>query len=301
MSDINVPRTKDLLNKNNYRLWRQQIRLLLNRIRLNKYINYQILNKIDGSSMSAEQRKKLIQVDDKINTYYEEGTKEDDIINDFKTKEILMNSMENELAVNMDFISSTAYEVFNTIKSINISSDKDRIQELKDSLDNALYDPEGDIPLPIFISNMNIKFKELENLKAGLDFQDKFDYLYNSIPEELASKSNLLCQEKNWEEITQHLINTAQHLRRLKIKKEQVAQRNNTESNLVTSKTNKNYKNIYQKKHKDKPQIRCWNCGKIGHYKEDCYFRNNKRYKEDYKGKGKSHKNNGRRSGMRKQ
>jgi len=57
---------------------------------------------------------------------------------------------------------------------------------------------------------MNLKFKELENLKEKLEYQDKFNYLYSAIPEDLAIKSNILSCEPNWEETTSHLIKVSQ-------------------------------------------------------------------------------------------
>ncbi len=295
MTDENIIKTKDQLDKSNYKLWRQQIRLLLTRLKLNKYINYQILKKVDGSSITEEQKKSSIPVDDTINIYYSPGTKEEDIVNDAKTKEVLMNSINNDLAMNLDFISSTAYDVFNAIKGINISDDKERIQEIKDSLSKARYQTEEDVPISIFISNMNIKFKELENLKAGLDFQEKFDYLYNSIPEDLVIKSNLISQQEDWEKTTQYLITTLQHLKRLKIKKEKTIQEINAEVNYINQRGNRNNRNNYFNKNKRKTSVKCWNCGKIGHYKEECKFKNNKNNNGDYKNKQRRSKNNGRR------
>ena len=49
------------------------------------------------------------------------------------------------MEVNIDFISSTAYEVYKMISSINISNSKDRIQEIKDSLENTKYNPDENI------------------------------------------------------------------------------------------------------------------------------------------------------------
>jgi len=103
----NTPHTKDQLDGSNYRLWRQELFLLLTRLKLNKYINQEIIKKVDGSKLSADERKDLILVGDSVNTYYAKGTKEEDIVNDATTKEVLMYSIESKLATNIDFMSST--------------------------------------------------------------------------------------------------------------------------------------------------------------------------------------------------
>jgi len=46
--------------------------------------------------------------------------------------------------------------------------------------------------LSVFISTMNMLYNELEDLKVKLSQRDKFDYLYNSLPEELVIKLNLI-------------------------------------------------------------------------------------------------------------
>jgi len=141
-----------------------------------------------------------------MNAYYVKGTKNEIIIKNTKIKEILLNSLLNELAENIDIISSTAYKVFKMITRINISSDKERIKEIKESFSNIKYDQF------IFILNINLKFKELKNLKINLNIQDKFDYLYNSTPEKLAIKSNLIDHQTNWKETTEHFVAKTQQL-----------------------------------------------------------------------------------------
>jgi len=304
MSDKEINKTKDELTKDNFKVWKQELHLILKRLGLEKYIYQEVLTKIDGSTLGEEEKDNLILVDDTVNTYFKKGTKKDDITKDTKTKEILLNSIGNDLVENIDFISSTAYEVYNIIKDINLSDDKDRIEEIKDSLSNMKYDTENSTSLSIFISNMNLKFKELENLKAGLEFKEKFDYLYNAIPEELAIKTNLISHQNNWEDTTKHLINTSQQLKRLKEKREKnkkeeteidtnlnVESNNNERNNKIN-----NYKGNYNKKYykknfrNSKKFIKCRNCGKVGHYASECWEKsrqnkNNYNKNKNYKGR----------------
>jgi len=304
MSDKETNKTKDQLTGDNFKVWKQELHLILKRLGLEKYIYQEVLTKVDGSTLGEEEKNNLILVDDTVNTYFKKGTKKDDITKDTKTKEILLNSIGNDLVENIDFISSTAYEVYNMIKSINLSDDKDRIEEIKDSLSKMKYNTEDSTSLSIFISNMNLKFKELENLKAGLEFKEKFDYLYNAIPEKLAIKTNLISHQDNWNDTTKYLINTSQHLKRLKEKREKnkkeeteidtnlnVESNNNERNNKIN-----NYKGNYNKKYykknfrNSKKFIKCRNCGKVGHYASECWEKsrqnkNNYNKNKNYKGR----------------
>jgi len=184
--------TKDLLNKSNFKIWKQQIYLLLKGKNLIDYIYSEKLKKVLEKDLNDDDKNDLQLVDGKTNVYYAKGTKRSTIENDVKAKGYLNNSIENDIAINIDFISSTAFEIYNLIKSMNECSDEDRIDELKKSLDSSKYNIDDDTPLSIFISNMNIKFSELENLKYTVDDKKKFDYLYNALPKELVIESNLI-------------------------------------------------------------------------------------------------------------
>ena len=165
---------------------------------------------------------------------------------------------------------------------------------------------------------MNLKFKELENLKEKLEYQNKFNYLYSAIQEDLAIKSNILSCEPNWEETTLHLIKVSQQLKSIQeiiIKKEE---RTSTSLNVKTkinsnnicgnqnnnNKTRNNYNqnqkgNYYSQNQKrntyydnnnnksrnynnnnqqnklNKNNIKCWNCGRFGHFSDECRFKDN--------------------------
>ena len=157
----------------------------------------------------------MILVDGTSNTYYKSGTKKELIKKDTKAKKLLMNSISNDIAADIDFITSTAYEIYNLIKGLNESDDNDRIEELKNSLDRTRYNESGS--LSMFISNMNMKFTELERLNVTLKDTDKIDYLYNAVSEELATKSGLL-KESTWENATKNIVETYQRLKKLKEK-----------------------------------------------------------------------------------
>ncbi|ORX63851.1 hypothetical protein BCR32DRAFT_251402 [Anaeromyces robustus] len=314
--------TKDLLDGFNFKTWKQQLYLLLKEEDLTQFIYDKKLKKISKDNIAEDDLKKHIPVDGINNLFYEKSVTKDMVKKDAKTKKILMNSIKNDLAVNIDFISSTAYEIYNLIKGINLSDDNDRIEEIKNYLNSMRFNENQDIPLSIFISNMNMKFNELEQLKSPLKDSEKFDYLYNSIPEELAIKTNIIDHQENWEETTNYLIKTHQQLKRLKEKK---LKQLDVESNSVNVSSNKKYsnynsnynnnynnynnnykntkfnkfnnnnnkyknKNNYNKNNHDNNNkiIKCKNCGKLGHTIYTCRFKNYKKNNKNFK------QNNGR-------
>jgi len=174
---------------------------------------------------------------------------------------------------------------------------------------------------------MNLKFKELENLKEKLEYQNKFNYLYSAIQEDLAIKSNILSCEPNWEETTLHLIKVSQQLKSIQeiiIKKEERTStslnvktkinsnnicgnqnnnnktRNNYNQNqkgnyysqnqkrntYYDNNKSRNYNNNNQQNKLNKNNIKCWNCGRFGHFSDECRFKDN-----SYKNNNKRNKN----------
>lgn len=308
--------TKDLLDESNFKIWKQEIYLLLKSKGLTDFIYTNKIKKVKSSELSEEdskpeKKKNLIPVDGLTETYFEAGTDRKDLEKDAKAKRYLMNSINNDLAMNIDFISSTAYEVYELIKGLNEIDDNDKIENLKDSLNKTKYIPSQNTSLSIFISNMNIKFNELESLNAAAKDTEKFDYLYNAIPEELAIKSNLISHQENWKSTTEYLIKIEQQLRRLKEKKEKQEEvvSNNVNTKIIKSpvktnnynkfnnnknknynkknynSNNKNNNNSYNKN--NRYNIECWNCGRRGHYADECKFKinNNNRPRKNNKGK----------------
>ena len=136
--------------------------------------------------------------------------------------------------------------------------------------------------LSVFISTMNMLYNELEDLKVKLSQRDKFDYLYNSLPEDLVIKSNLINHQRVWEEVTKFIIEVNQHLNYLKEKNIQVESNestalstemkseanynNNNKYNKPNNKkfqprNNKKYKyNFNKQRNSNKDNVKCWNC-----------------------------------------
>jgi len=308
--------TRDLLNNSNFKVWKKEIYILLKRKGLEQHILKDILTKVDASKLSDEAKKKLKPIDETTNLYYSESVTDKIIKADAEAKDYLMNSISIDLVDDIDFISLSAYEIFKLITSLNQSNKNDRIEKLKEELDKMRYDPEGETTLTIFISKMNLKFKELANLNENLDFQEKYDYLYNAIPEELVLRSNIISYQDSWEDTTSHLIKVERQLKRLKEKRQKnednipvstnietkVNSNYNNDNNSNNDKNgyyknynknykskNKNYKNARSKTNKN--DIKCWNCGKFRHYSNECKMnRNDKSYKYKSKSKGGAYK-----------
>ena len=207
--------TKDILDNSNFKLWKQEFYLLLKGKKLEEYILKEKIKKIPENKLSKEQKKRLTLVDGTTDTYYEESVTEDMTQEDSLVKEYLINSISKELAEKFDFITLTAYEIYKLISSLNVNDDNDLIEEIKNSLEKEKYTPGKDASLSIFISNMKTKFRELNVLKASPSEQEKIDYLYNSIPDDLALRSNAINFEGNFDEFSELLIKTNQRLIKL--------------------------------------------------------------------------------------
>jgi len=91
--------TKEQLNDSNFKVWKQQIYLLLRKKNLIEYIYTEKLKKISGKNLTDDQKEGLYLVDGTTDTYYAQGTKKSTIDNDIKTKGYLSNSIGNDIAI----------------------------------------------------------------------------------------------------------------------------------------------------------------------------------------------------------
>jgi seryl-tRNA synthetase len=97
---------------------------------------------------------------------------------------------------------------------MNVKSYEERKNELKSKLDNKYYNKEDDISL--FISEFNIIFKELEKLDKPLTKEKKCDYLFLSLPDEIAIRTNIIIFQGKWKEVSEHLIKIIPYLKYVK-------------------------------------------------------------------------------------
>jgi len=81
------------LDESNFKIWKQQIYLLLKRKNLLDYIYSEKLTKSSGKNLSDDEKEELQLVDDTTNVYYTKGTKKTTIDNDVKAKGYLNNSI----------------------------------------------------------------------------------------------------------------------------------------------------------------------------------------------------------------
>jgi len=157
MTDKEENRTKDILDSTNYKTWRQELYLVLKEKDLNEYIQTEKLKKIKENELDEKvDKSKLYKVDGTEDIYFTSDVTKTMIKYDTRAKRIIINSIDSELVKNLDFISSTAYEIYNLITGIYEVSGNEKIRKIKKELENMKFDPEKDLSLSIFISNMNV-------------------------------------------------------------------------------------------------------------------------------------------------
>eukprot|EP00833_Pecoramyces_ruminatium_P006514 jgi/Orpsp1_1/1180546/evm.model.c7180000073837.1 len=108
-----------------------------------------------------------------------------------------------------------------------------------------------------FLSYMEIKFDELEELGENLTTEKKINYLYNSLPEYIAQASNILLYRNNWEKCCEEMnsvIPRIKYLKEIRYKQNKVRAYNNETK-----------------------------CGKLGHMARDCYEEDDKSSVSNYK------------------
>ena len=141
---------------------------------------------------------------------------------------------------------------------------KYHIEKLKKSLSTTTYSVNDQ--LPVFLTNMDKNFNELNEMGVKLTEKEKFDYLYNALPLDMVIKTNLISlQNEAWEKVSSYMIETNQRLANLKeeriknglkqitaLNTESRKDQNMNESNLIRSSNNYDKFNKHRNTYKNK-------------------------------------------------
>jgi len=265
--------TKTILGEGNFnfKVWENELYLLLCEYDLENYIEEEILKKIDITSINKNDLNKHKKVRGDKRKVYSLNTKDKDIKNDIKVKNILMNSVCLELKTSIDFKSNTAYEIYNIIQKTYKHSKEDRKNILENKLSNLYFNEEENC-MSLYIASLNNIFTELSNLGVNKTDREKFDYLFNSIPQNLAVLSNLIQHCDDWDKCCDVIIEVHQHLKNLQEKKNKKPNNNKNTNNSVS---------LYSHSRKQKKPPRCQICKKLGHTAVICRYRNSNTEEKD--------------------
>ena len=277
MSDQKQLRTDSILGdpNSNFKIWNEELYLLLNQYDLNKYIKEEIIQKIPVSSIKKENINKYTRVEGDKSKVYSLNVDDKKIKNDNLAKTLIMRSICKDYKLKFNFVSSTAFEIYRIISETYVHAQNERIQVLTKELEDIVYN-EKDGSMSMFISSLNNIFNELENLKVIKTNREKFDTLFNAIPKEVIRMSNMFAYTDDWKKCCEVVIETHQHLKYLLEKRNKKYSNNNRTNN---SNSQANYSNHNQHRKKPKCQI----CHRYGHTADRCNQRYEKR--EDNKSK----------------
>jgi len=117
MSEYKENSTRRVLNKTNFSIWKQELYLVLEEHDLGDYILEEIIKIISEEDIPEGEDKNNYNPVLGLSIYrYDKTITKEIIKNDVKVKKIILNSICDELSQNLNFIQSTAYEIYNLIK-----------------------------------------------------------------------------------------------------------------------------------------------------------------------------------------
>jgi len=264
---VNNSANKKIVNHKYYPIWATDIHLMLSIYGLEGYIYEERLPKIKRED--EEYSDECIRVFGAINQYYKKSVNKQMIKNDNKAKWIISNNLDDYNKIKIDFKTKTAYEIWNLIKNTYQKSDEERKIELKKQLEEMKYDRNGDFLM--YLSNMNNIFNKLEELKATVSDELKFNYLYSSLPSDIAQGSNMIVYQEDWKTCCEYLAKTIPRLKFIKEMK-------NKQNRINALNTELRTKNQY-KYNERKANITCYNCNRKGHLARECNVRNKSKNK----------------------
>ena len=134
MSEYKENSTRRVLNKTNLSIQKQELYLVLEEHDLGDYILEEIIKIISEEDIPEGEDKNNYNPVLGLSIYrYDKTITKEIIKNDVKVKKIILNSICDELSQNLNFIQSTAYEIYNLIKQLNVNEIKYHIAKLKKS------------------------------------------------------------------------------------------------------------------------------------------------------------------------
>ncbi|ORX39535.1 hypothetical protein BCR32DRAFT_288522 [Anaeromyces robustus] len=202
--------TKNLLGKNNFKTWDDELYLLLERYNLNKYIEKDIMKKIRKDTIKDSNLNKYIEVRNNKNLVYAQSVTKEMVAEDNLTKSLMANSISEDIKEKLSFKYNTAYEIYKILSTPNKYSNNERKQVILKELDDLKFN-ENNETMSMFTAHMDNLFTELENLGETKTDREKYDYLFNSIKINLIYISNMNSYCDNWKKCCEVIIDVHQH------------------------------------------------------------------------------------------
>eukprot|EP00833_Pecoramyces_ruminatium_P011250 jgi/Orpsp1_1/1185282/evm.model.c7180000093072.1 len=271
------------LSIDNYDEWKTNMLYLLCINNLDEYITHQKLKKIRKRDLNEDIN---VYIQDKFDDsmVFDKSTDPQDIKNDILVKWIIMNSLGPETRKTIKSNNKTAFQIWTILRKAFTKSPEQRIQDLKDKIENIKYNIEEDIH--IFIAMLQNLIDELENLNGDIPSSTKAGILNRSLPEELRF-INIFQFKDNWDNCCDYVKRVIPDII-FSNKKETLQKPINQAYNLETMNIGK-INQHHKKSIKSIPK--CKICHKKGHLTANCWFnKNNKRNKYNKYNKHNNHK-----------
>ena len=280
ITTINTITKKRKMDSKYYKVWVSDMDLLLSSRDLDQYI-YEESIKIVTLKDSDTDKSGYTKIRGTSYHYYDKGTTPEQIKGDRRAKNYISLNLDDETKSKINFKTNTAFNVWKILKGSFEKGDEEKKLNLLKKLDTLEFDRNGDIEM--FLSDLNNTFTELEELKYEVSEEKKFNYLYNSLPEDIAQSTSIITYQDKFNEGCEHLKKTIPRLKFLKEMKQ--LQHKSSVYNVEAKSYNKNnynnygsynknnhnknnYKNNYNNNYNNNPK--CYNCGRFGHISKEC-------------------------------
>ncbi|ORX44046.1 hypothetical protein BCR36DRAFT_222741, partial [Piromyces finnis] len=210
MDNKNFMNTKEELTGANYKIWAEDMKMILKTHKLYQYISSEKLKKIKKSDIKEVDLKNHIQVEENPLMYYSSDVTEDMISEDTRTRLFLSHNINKEVHNKVDFSKNTAFEIWKLLKNTYNKGDHERKAFLLKELNEIKFRSNDDISM--HISNMENIFNELESLGEPKSNDENFNFLYKSLPTDVIIFSSIIIYQNNWDKCKKHMESTVPRL-----------------------------------------------------------------------------------------